>query len=465
MKRNNHIVRALLLLMVVAFVSSCKKDFGDVNVNPNEPTDVPVNIILPSAEASLAYTLGGDIARYNGVFDQNITGADRQFAGYNSYIFTSDDFNNLWNNMYAGNMADLNRIIEKANAADGSFNSYRGVAKILMAYSLMTVTDLWGDVPFREAFKGNDNTTPVYDSQDEIYTQILPELLDGGIADIDNSSNDQLTPGADDVIFGGDLDMWKKFAHGIKARMYIHQTKVASNVNAVAQSALDEAILSFGPGEGARFQFGTNYQSPWFQYIDQRADISYSSLDAYYGIGCYLTDTLEALSDPRFAKMIDVNGDYYAAGFPSAYYMADDAKITLLSDFEVGFIAAEANYLLNNDAAAQAALESAISGSFVELGLDVIDAQAYVTANVDWANSTDKLGLIMFQKYLANYLQPESYNDWRRTGYPDLAPNDGAASGQIPRRYIYPTNEIQNNPNSSNSAGTLYAPKLWWDNR
>lgn len=446
--------------MAVAYLPSCQKDFGDVNVNPNQPTDVPVNIILPSAQASLAYTLGGDIARYNAVFTQNVTGADRQFAAYNIYMFTSDDFNNLWNNMYSDNMADLNRIIVKANAADGSYNAYRGVSKILMAYSLMTVTDLWGDVPFSEAFLGNDNATPAYETQANIYGSILPGLLNDGIADINNSGNDVLTPGADDLIFAGDLAMWEKFAHGIKARMYLHQSK--KDANAYANAAA-EADSSFDPGESAAFQFGANYQSPWFQYIDQRADISYSTLDYYYGIGCFHTDTLQGLNDPRFAKMIDVNGDYYAPGFPSAYYMADNAKVTLLSDFELNFIRAEAN-LGSNLTEATTQLEAGVTNSFLALGLDATEAQNYISANVDLANSSDKLGLIMFQKYLANYLQPESWTDWRRTDKPDLTPNAGAASGQIPRRYIYPTNEIQNNPNGSNAAGTMYNPKMWWEN-
>jgi hypothetical protein len=450
----------VLLTASVTFMTSCQKDFGDVNVNPNQPSDVPVNLLLPSAEASLAYTLGGDIARYNAVFTQNVTGADRQFAAYNAYVFNEDDFNNLWNNMYADNMNDLNTIIQKGKDADGSYNAYRGIARILMAYSLSMMTDLYGDVPFREAFQGNNKLNPAYDSQEDIYQVILPQLIADGLADLDNTGDDILTPGSDDFIYGGDLDLWKKFGHGLNARILIHQSK-KSTFN--AQAVIDEVNASFSSfSEDAAFTFGTAYQSPWFQYIDQRADISYSTLDYYYGIGCFHTDTMQAMNDPRFSKMIDVNGDYYAPGFPSAFYMADNAPVTLLSYHEVLFIKAEAELRNSDPTAAGQSLSMAVDANMDKLGVDPVDRDAYKAANVDFPNASDQLGMIMFQKYIANYLQPESFNDWRRTGYPDLQPNSGAATG-IPRRYIYPTNERQNNPNAVNSNSSLFTPRLWWD--
>lgn len=451
-----------MLVASVAMVTSCQKDFGDVNVNPNQPSDVPVNIILPSTQASLAYTLHGDIARYNAVFTQNVTGADRQFAAYNIYVFNEDDFNNLWNNMYAGNMADLKRIIDKT--ADGTNNAYRGIAKIMMAYSLMTVSDMFGDVPYREAFQGNENTTPAYDSQEDIYTDIIPDLLNTGISDLDNTADDLLAPGVDDLVYGGDLGKWKQFAHAIAARVAIHTTKKDPTAAATAALAAINAGGLASSSDDAQFTFGVAYQSPWFQYIDQRADISYSTLDYYYGIGCFHTDFLQSSNDPRFAKMIDVNGDYYAPGFPSAFYMADGAAVPFMTYHEQKFIEAEANLLLGNDAAAQAALDAAVDASMNKLEVDPADATTYKAANVVWSGTIqDKLALIMTQKYVANYLQPESYNDWRRTGLPDLQPNAGATTG-IPRRYIYPTSERQNNPNALNSGSSLFSPRLWWDN-
>lgn len=465
MKKNNIFTRVAATVIVVFSLSSCEKNFLEVNDDPNSPKDVPVNIILPSSQVSLAYCFGGDIARFTSVFTQNVTGADRQFAGYNKYSFIEEDFNNLWNSMYAGNMEDLHVIMQKAENSPGNFDAYNGVAKIMMAYSLMTMTDLFGNVPYTDAFKGNDKIAPPYNTQQEIYTTILPGLLNTAISDFDNTTDDFVTPGTDDLIYGGDLGQWTKFAYALKARLAIHLTKLDPIAN--SQAALD-AIVAGGftaNGDDAQLPFeGGSNANPWYQYIDQRADISYSSIDDYYGIGNTLTDGMEANSDPRFAKIIDVNGDFYAPGFPSAFYMGDVAPIYFLTYFEQKFIEAEAKLRLGDDPGAEIALHEAVTANMEKLGVAPADDSTYQAVNVIWTGTaSDKLNLIMLQKYYANYLQPETFNDWRRTGQPDLQPNTDAI-GPIPRRLIYPTNERLYNANSFNQNSTVQNPRLYWDN-
>jgi hypothetical protein len=64
---------------------------------------------------------------------------------------------------------DLSIYLEKT----GDLNPQaRGVGKVLMAAGLGQITDLWGDIPFSEALRGNKNTRPKYDSQDTIYLTI-----------------------------------------------------------------------------------------------------------------------------------------------------------------------------------------------------------------------------------------------------------------------------------------------------
>ena len=464
MKRFHIKTRTIVALFAIASLASCKKDYLDVNDNPNLPSDVPVNIILPSAQASLAYNYGGDIGRFNAILAQNATGVGRQFIGYNSYVFTEEDFNNLWNNMYAGNMDDLNKIMLKANETPGAYDVYNGVAKILMAYSLNAMTDIFGNVPYTDAFKGNSELNPVYNSQQEIYETIIPQLLSTAITDLDNGADDFIVPGSDDRMYGGNTDQWKALANGLLARLAIHTTKL--NATAAAQAALDAINAGglTGSADDAQFSFGTNYQNPWYQYIDQRADISYSPIDYYYGVSCYIIDEMIANDDPRYGAVIDTGGAYYAPGFPSALYMADNAPVFFFTYFEQKFIEAEAKLRLGDDAGAETALHEAVTANMEKLGVAPADDATYQTAHVVWTGTTaDKLNLIMTQKYFANYLQPESWTDWRRTGYPDLQPSSGATSA-IPRRYIYPTNERLYNPNSSNQSSTMLTPRMWWDN-
>src|SRR3989442_5661084 len=89
----------LLAAFGIILLSGCKK-LDDVNTNPNQPGAVPPNVQLTASEIQLGFSVGGDMARYTAIFDQQIAGADRQFAVFNSYNFVNSDFDQLWQNLY-----------------------------------------------------------------------------------------------------------------------------------------------------------------------------------------------------------------------------------------------------------------------------------------------------------------------------------------------------------------------------
>jgi Starch-binding associating with outer membrane len=459
MKKIKSKIFIAILLLPLMFSSCAKSYLEDVNTDNNEPAEVNPEALLPAAQGSLFYSVGGDCSRYTSIFTQQVTGVARQFFSYNRYIMTEEEFNNYWNNMYAGNMHDCNRIMNYASQyTDGRYNQYDAAARVLMAYALMNMTDMFGDVPYTEAFQDINNLKPAYDTQTDVYITIQG-LLDEAIVKIDGYDPDvdpDYFPGSNDFMFGGDMTKWKALANGLKARAYIHLTKLPSNsiaasTNAIA--AINAGGLSDNSGD-MQFIFGSAYQSPWFQYIDQRDDIGY--------FGSCL-DLMQAKNDPRYGIYVDVNGDYYYEGALGPFFMAEEAPVTLFSYEEQKFIEAEANFRLGNDVDAEAALVEAISSHMSKLGVSSDDAATYLANNVDWATNSDKLGLIMNEKYTALFLNPEAWTDWRRTGYPALTVNDGVLP-QIPRRFIYPTNERQYNPNDANQGSTLLQPTLWWDN-
>ncbi len=108
---------------------------------------------------------------------QHVSGEARQAAteGKN-YKITEADVNNAWNSFYNGSLMDLKLFIDKTG--DENPQS-RGVGKVLMAMALGQMTDLWGDIPYTEAFLGNDDLKPAYDSQQSIYTVINTLLTEG----------------------------------------------------------------------------------------------------------------------------------------------------------------------------------------------------------------------------------------------------------------------------------------------
>jgi hypothetical protein len=441
-------ISAFLILLLMLPMSSCKKYFEDINVSENLPEDVPVNALLSSAEGHISYGLGGDAARYTGIFVQYITGASRQFATYQRYSFHEDDFDNLWRlNLYGGPMQDLNILINKA-AAGGNIH-YQGIAEILQAYTLGMVTDYWGAAPYSQAFQGENNFQPAFDSESQIYSTIQ-SLLDNGIVHLNAEDNSVLQPGSDDLIYGGDPAQWIKFANGIKARYYIHLSKL-DNTN--AQKALD-AIAAGALGsndDDAQFVYGETETTanPWYQYIEQRDDIAYDG---------YALQTMTSNNDPRYGVYIDTADVYWGTGYLGPYFASINAPVILFSYSEQKFIEAEANFRLTNTAAAGLAAAEGVAASMAKTGVDTASATTYIAAHVTGTTNLEET--IMYEKYIALFLQPEAWTDWRRTGYPTLTPN---VSGRpIPRRFIYATSERLYNPNTPQTS-TLYSPALFWD--
>lgn len=462
--RNNKILIVILAATMLVASESCKKGFLEgVNDNPNSPAAVIPSVLLPGAEGNLAYAKDGDMGRYAAIMTQYVTGATRQFFGYNQYTFSEEDFNNLWNNLYAATMKNFKGIMDinadPANA--GGYDAYDGVARILMAYTMGMTTDAWGDVPYSEAFEGNENLTPHFDSQEDVYASIQQLLSDGIsiLSDGDLIGDDFATPGSDDFIYSGDLDAWIAFAHALKARYFIHLTKVDPNA---AANALAE-INAGGEMQNAAYPFNSSGPGSWYQYIEQRDDIIYSEDNAYGLPDPACIGQMRSHEDPRVGVYVDLNGDYWGSGYLGPFFAADNSPGFLMCEFERLFIEAEAKLATGDNAGAQEAFTAGIQNSMSFCGIDAATADAYVAANGTLSGDQNAmLKQIMYEKWVANFLNPESWVDQRRTNnILGLQANGGGAG--IPTRFIYPTNERLYNPNITDPNSNMFSPQLWWN--
>ena len=111
---------------------------------------------------------------------------------------------------------------------------------------------------------------------------------------------------------------------------------------------------------------------------------------------------------------------------------------------------------MGQTAPAQAALKEAIASSVVGVTGSADDTFATT------ASATVTLQNIITQKYIALFTTMEPYNDWRRTGFPALTPNQESQSKKIPVRLITPKSERTTNPNAT-VVSSLYTP-VWWAN-
>ncbi|HEX3934852.1 MAG TPA: hypothetical protein VHW43_09250, partial [Puia sp.] len=127
----------LLLICGIMIISSCKKSFyTDQNINPNVLPTVTPDLLLPTVEAALAYTQGGDISRYSALLMQQMYGAASQSQEYYNYNFNPGTFDNLWPDYYTSTLENDYTLIQISDA--GGYNMYGGIGRIIMAYGLQT---------------------------------------------------------------------------------------------------------------------------------------------------------------------------------------------------------------------------------------------------------------------------------------------------------------------------------------
>lgn len=459
------IITALLLAIAVFFTSCDTWIDTDLNIDPDSPSDVPLRMLIPSIQANFAYDLcGSDAVMPTNLWMQYLNGYARQAQIYSIYKFTPADVNNLWDGIYASAGMDTKVLIDKAVAAEAPHSE--GIGRVMMAYIMAITTDLYGDVPYSEAFLGTENLTPTVDAQESIYTSI-DQLLTDAIA---NFGETDLVGVEGDMIFEGDVDAWKKTAYALKARNQMNLSK-RTGTPAAALAALANAYTS--NDDNMTFEFGTasSEQSPISQFVDQRGDIV---------MGKFFMDKLLDTGDPRlefYASLSDEGGyagslpgveNTVGISFPGKFIASQSVAVTsyMMTYAECKFIEAEALLGSDTDAAAEAYKEGVLASIEMVRG-DTVGTTAWFDANIAVeTGSTISLEKIIEQKYLANFGQVQPYNDYRRTGFPTGLATPEDATVPMPLRFPYAQDEITYNSNIEDlwQVSVYLTTPVWWDN-
>lgn len=282
MKYRLYICVALLSFMIV----SCKKGFLDINTDPNNPTKASEALLLTQSEKAIADNLGiGSVLPDVGSILDVYTHQATEYNKNNKYGAVGADVSNMWTGIYVGALENLTALIQEAEPAGNM--KYVGIAKILQAYAFSQMVDIFADVPFSEAiaFKSSGITAPKFDKGADIYPQLF-HMLDTAILVLqDQSAANVNEPGTDDLIYGGDVDLWVKAANTIKLKLYNQErlvTDVSSEVAALENEPLISAtkesfVVPYGPivspdnrNPGFLEYIATQrsvYISPWFYEI------------------------------------------------------------------------------------------------------------------------------------------------------------------------------------------------------
>jgi hypothetical protein len=455
-------------------LQSCKKGYFDLNQNPNQVTTPSLPSLLSTATHKSAinnYNAGSITAPY-------VQYLANPSAAASSDIYQEVDHTGTWDALYYA-LADITDLKNLA-IAQGA-NDYTGVANILLSYNLSLVTDMWGDAPFSDAFSPN-SLTPAYDKQEDLYKTGLA-LLDSAIAQLSRPGSTILLSTTSDLIHKGVKANWIKTAYALKARMLIKVSKTASYSAAAVLSAVDNSYTSNADDAGMATFLTRN---PWAQVARNNASLTLGGWLSEQLVD-HLNGVTYGIFDPRIRKITDpnatptngiwigtVNGagnrppgnntvkdeNYVAISSP---WTSDVAPILIVTYAELKFIEAEAA-LATNPTRAYTAYLAGINANMDKLQVPAgAERTAYLTAaSVGSANLTR--ALIMKEKYVATYLNPEAWNDARRFdyAYKDFTLPQNAVLTTFIRRLAYPSGERSKNGKNIPNIGSL-ADKLWWD--
>jgi hypothetical protein len=481
MIKKNIIKSAAVFLAVLSLTITGCSNFLDINENPNKAETAEPSLVLPSTQAAIALVVGCQFQIYGGIWNQYWTQnfGNSQYKSIEQYLVQGSSFDRPWQILYADAMQDLQMIINKSDEA--RYRQYAAISLLLKAYDLQLLTDAFGDVPLKDALQGetNENYAPHYDAQAEVYDSIFA-MIDRAKGWIDPAS--EFLPGSEDLIFGGDMEQWTRFANTLKLRAYLR----LSYVNAAKAEAGVKAL------QGAEFLT----QTAQIEYISTGSNNNplYAEL---FALGQYrqlrasntLFKEMQERNDPRidvyFQLISGVRRGMDQASYdvgpngstPAPIFGADPlndaaalAPVKFISDYESYFLQAEAaarGWLTGTPAVAL--FQQGIQASF-----DAYEATpgAYITTQVaafPAAGVEAQVEAIQVQKYFAMALNQnfEAWTEWRRTGYPKdffVKPVTGTLpAGTYPARFLYPNTELTRNPNFPGAK--LITDKVWWDTK
>ncbi|UKJ07671.1 SusD/RagB family nutrient-binding outer membrane lipoprotein [Solitalea lacus] len=240
----------LIGLSMVIGLSSCQKDFGDINKSWNSTSYVAT---IPAMYNNIASTMleSGQSRTIVSSFLYQNTQLAANFA--TSGFRLDDQVGTLWNNYYfaLANARKLEVMIDEDIRAPKMTN-VKAMLKTLMAYKALKTTQLFGDMPYTQAgkvYSGPDFYRPVYDKQADIFAGAIADLKWA----IDNFSTnaDQVSLGASENIFNGDIATWIKFANSLRLRYAMAiRDKNATLADPIIAEALTKPLLVPGDNLG-----------------------------------------------------------------------------------------------------------------------------------------------------------------------------------------------------------------------
>jgi hypothetical protein len=449
----------LFICLAGILISGCDKGFEKVNTNPIQATSLDPAYLLTSAQlGAMIYTIQYQdpiVQQLNTPFGSSLEG------GQHNIWFEPGDGTSVFTNIYTNCIKSLADIISRTQDDPARSNLYN-MARIWKAYCFQVLVDTYGDVPYTQAGQAftNEVFLPEYDPAEAIYDDLLKELSEATAA---QDATKQVEP--NDLFYHGDIDQWKKLGNSILLRVAMRLTKAnLAKAEQYATMAINGGLM-ISNADNAMLTLSVAYPNIYGNSFN-------GTERANYYIGKPFIDLLKSTNDPRL-KVIAVKYEFPANDLATAGnadtdpanqigepYGYNDATISTepnypgksgagwkysqvnrqtLGKFDgpYFFVTYSQTTLLYAEAV-QRGWGTGSAGALYEEGVKAhmdqmaqydpsatiasFNQDAYLVANP--FSAADALEQINTQYWISCFLNgQEAWSNFRRSGFPQLAPN------------------------------------------
>lgn len=496
------------LAMLVASIAGCTHGFEAINTDPNkmqvgdlQPYGMfePLLYGMANQQTYYAYYWTDELAQFT---VSSLTAQERH-----RYKITDIQWGSLWNN-YAGKGLNATHMYELG--VKFGDKGCQAVALTLKVYALSNLTDLFGDIPYSEAYRQREGIDrPRFDTQKEVYEQMFAELETANELYAQQPTFERASL---DIMYGGDMKLWRKFNNSLYLRLLCRvsgrpEMKAGEKIAAMLKDSSKYPLIASNTENATIHNTGVD---PYFGRFRPADMTKMNFTSSAYKIAkqfiamTTIADGADSEQDPRLTTWAERDGDDWkgaTAGCELAdqqvdvkdcallnykVLVRDDAPNFLMDYSEIRFIMAEAalkGWIDGGEAQARVYYESAVKASCQKWA--ELERYSDVKAPIDdnaiakllagrlagWDSHTDKERLIAEQKYLSLFwVGLEAYHELRRTSWPELTIGRGALYNDwhLPQRMGYPSESVGSNPDNVNAAlsnmggvNNMLTP-VWW---
>lgn len=456
-------------VLMVAVLASCKK-FDSFQESPNNPTTADPSLLLSNVEMSSFKTISADAALASRQLVYTQSASNEQYYGWQRSEMSYD------------NISEVVKMEQEAGRV-GKLN-YRYLGKFFRAYFAIGMTETFGDIPYSQMMQSLSNNfdsaaiRPVYDKQEDIYLSVLNELK---IASDSLSTSGLAISG--DIIYGGNIEKWKKLINSFTLRVLMNLSKKESNTklnikqrfNEIVANPAKYPLLASNSDNGQLTYYDiTNNRYPFYNSNSMKTD---------YYLDSTFVDILQGLKDPR---LFAFGQPTQASGLPASDFNAYDGlagsaglsantvkkgqgkasqinrryayepinEPSLLMGYaELQFLLAEAvvrGWIGGNASDYyKKGIEAALNFSNFNDTYSDADIQTYLNQPAIALQTGNEISQIITQKYISMFMNTgwQAFFEQRRTGFPvfETAGSGILNGGKVPKRWMYPTLEYNNN--------------------